>query len=141
MVSESLTDLAATALAIPAVQADQLGSGSDRKQGLERFVHVGAHEVVEVAPMQLDVGEPGGLENPTGRLGVAERERPGSAGVGLILVRPREEPLHNLLGLRPHRAVRLAAPADLGERAARLQRTANRAHGGNRCSEELRAHA
>ena len=113
MVGQRLGDLPPTALAVLAVEADQLGAGSDREQGVDRLVHVRAHEVVEVALVQLDLLEPGGLEDAAGGLGVAERERPGPAGVGLVLLGAREEPLDDLLGLRPERALGLAAPADL----------------------------
>src|SRR5450759_5115905 len=141
VVPQGLGDLAPTALTVIAVEADQLGAGSDREQGVDRLVHVRAHEVVEVALMQLDLVEPGGLENPAGGLGVTEREWPGPAGVGHVLVRAREEPLNDLLGLRPEWALGLAAPADLGEPAAGLERAADRAHSRNRCGEELRPHA
>src|SRR5271154_1198456 len=141
VVPQGLGDLAPTALPVLAVQADQLGAGSDREQGVERFVYVRAHEVVEVTLMQLDLLEPVRLENPAGGLGITEREWSGPAGVGLVLVRAREEPLNDLLGLRPQRAFGLAAPADLGERTAGLQRAADRAHSRDRCGEELGTHA
>src|SRR5207253_6019560 len=91
--------------------------------------------------VQLDLIAPSGLENPASGLGVSEREWPGPAGVGHVLVRAREEPLNDLLGLRPERAFGLAAPADLGQPAAGLERAADRAHSRNRCGEELRPHA
>jgi hypothetical protein len=50
--------------------------------------------------VQLDLVEPGGLENPARGLGVTERKWPRPAGVGFVLVRAREEPLNNLLGVR-----------------------------------------
>src|SRR5450759_1515490 len=131
VVPQGLGDLAPTALPVLAVQADQLGAGSDREQGVDRLVHVRAHEVVEVALMQLELVEPSGLENPAGGLGITEREWPGPAGVGHVLVRAREEQLNDLLGLRPERAIGLAAPADLGEPAAGLERAADRAHSRN----------
>src|SRR5262249_14824557 len=104
--------LRAPALAVLAVEADQLGTRADREQGVDRLVHVLAHEVVEVAQVQLDRGEPSGLEDAGQGLGVAEREGPGAAGVGLVLLRAREEAQHHLLGLDPERAIRLTSPAD-----------------------------
>src|SRR5262249_33901430 len=91
--------------------------------------------------MQLDIVEPGSLENPAGGLGVTEREWAGPTGVCLVLVRARAEPLTARLGLYPEPAFGLAAPADLGQPAAMLERAADRTHRRNRCREELRPHA
>src|SRR5690349_1378864 len=55
VVGEGLGDLRPTALAVLSVQADQLGARSDREQRFDRLGHVRAHEVVEVALLQLDL--------------------------------------------------------------------------------------
>lgn len=88
VVGEGLGYLRPTALTVLSVQTDQLGSGADREQGFDRLIHILAHEVVEVMPMQLDLREPGGLENAAGSLGVAERERSGTTGVGVVILVP-----------------------------------------------------
>src|SRR5262249_38974570 len=77
VLAERIGDVASTALPVVAVQADQLGAGSDREQRFDRLVHVRAHEVVEVAPVQLIPSNPAASRIPRVVSGLPSENGPG----------------------------------------------------------------